>query len=196
VKVPVKLSLGACALVFCALSSCDDGIQHGKYVQGASVIVTLEPLAFLHIVTGHRTDGESEILGSEENLLYVMFMFPEIPGANVGSGMSTNRYISKFDHGITPVGQPTRSFEYRWDRRRHTLSVGNQVFDIENGNLFVLHWDLKAEFPEARQGGPVRNIGLIKKGLEAQPLLSVMDAFRRAFPSDAEVQKRQWVEKK
>jgi hypothetical protein len=190
----MKLQLITIPIALAVLVACDNA-QHGRFVAGGCTTISVQPSGLLRIITGMKTDGDSEIVGGEKNLFFVLILHPQVPVASGGSGRNDGRYVSTFTHWITPIDQPTRNLEYQWDRRNHTLTIGAQTFDVAKGDLFVIHWELKDGSWGARQGGMAQNVPLIKEGNEAGAIRELMAAFKKAFPEDAEVQERQRVER-
>lgn len=129
-------------LLLFGVTGCD--IQRGRFVTSGDRYWPFSSPGGICIVQGSPTTpvigGAS---GSDQNLLYVIFISPKWPQKDT-SGVGFSKYVTTV---IQTLSTGTRDIKvlFDWNRQKDTIAVGKQEFPREKGNVFVVQLDVKGE---------------------------------------------------
>ena len=114
------------------------GVQQGLFSTTGTTGQPLSPYpGYIEIVSGCASRPFNRTNAPEQNLLYLLVVFPGTEAHLSGSSVDFGRYVTKLtDNWATQTGQVTITLQ--WDRRKDTVSVGKWTFPRGQGNVIVV----------------------------------------------------------
>ena len=178
------------AVVAASCTSCDDQDQGTQYKGTGFKTFWLGSQGFVDVVSGCKVDSQGNDAGAVAPLLFLVWIIPDLRGkvSNAGDGSKGNTSNTIYWHRWELLGGDRHRLEFTWDRKAHTISIGNTTYRLESGNTFLIEvndsWQVTATPGEGQISiGQTPNADPRKENAE---LLSLLKA---KFSKNAQLQR-------
>jgi len=126
------------------VSGCDQA-QHGRFVTlGDRYLAFSSAGGGIDIVEGCPSREDNFARGSNQDLLYLIFVSAKSPLRHSGGNFIFGPYVTTINH-IWSTGTTDLTVSLDWDRQKDTVAVRTQNFFREKGNVFVVRLDAQGE---------------------------------------------------